>query len=209
MDKDRLPESGLRSMLGAVMLTLHFINVMFGFYVSILIGGGVSYVTGMDFGILIFLMPPLFLILNVINAVSFTRYKRFREIRELIHITRLVTDVTLLMNLVIMIATAILTGILTMGVIGIFSLIGMGLLFGMMLWHGICCNLSASAYVIGEIRAAYREGYMEKVSAWIHTVLQWIPFVSFIDGIIIYTTTGKRMGALEKQGQERGNQEGV
>lgn len=192
MTKNVLPESGLRRTMGVVMLTLHFMNVLYGFYMPLMIVGIMDYLAGVNLLFMVFLIPPLFLILNIVNAVSFACHKQFREIRELMNIVRIVTDVTLAVNVVGIVLLAVLTGVLMTGLAGLFSWIGVGFVFGMTFWYGVCCSLSASAYVIGEIWMAFREGEVEKVSAVVHTVLQIIPFVSLIDGIVIYSTTGKR-----------------
>ena len=68
MTKNVLPESGLRRTMGVVMLTLHFMNVLYGFYMPLMIVGIVDYLAGVNLLFMVFLIPPLFLILNIVNA---------------------------------------------------------------------------------------------------------------------------------------------
>ena len=196
MQEGRQEESSLRRGLGVTMVVVHFINAAVGFYIPLAVMYGLSMLAGWSGGLwLIPLTPPVLLILHVMNARSFARYKRLYEIRGLINIMRIVTDLALLLNLLGLSVLLIAEGLLmtaTLGLLSILSWIGVGWMFGLVFWYALCCNLATSAYAIAEIRIAYREGYMGKAMAVVHTVLQLIPFCSFIDGIIIYAATGGR-----------------
>ncbi len=205
MQKGLQEESGLRSGLGVTMVVVHFINAAVGFYIPPAIMYGLSMLTGRSGGLwLIPLTPPVLLILHVVNARSVARYKRLYEIRGLINVMRIVTDLALLLNILGLSVLLIAEGLLmtaTLGLLSILSWIGVGWMFGLVFWYALCCNLATSAYTIAEIRIAYREGYMGKALAVMHTILQLIPFLSFIDGIVVYATTGGRNPAAGTYGE--------
>lgn len=165
-----------------LVLAIHFVNAAIGFYIP--------FSRGDDIMILLsFLCPPVLLALNSLNAYGLYRGKTPFSLRRMALIIKLITDFLLLANLLFFIFGVALMGLFLTVIMGPLSIIGVGMASVTYWWYSSLCCLSGSACMTAYIWQSVRENHMNKSTAILHTVLQVLPFISFIDAIVVFRVT--------------------